>query len=145
MPRAAGFPRISRTATFRGCPPRSGRSFREFGQRRWDRRAGSQGLRPRRSPYLMCTFAWMPEAPAFRDFVAREFAPYGALSSLQLDQLENHYRLLERWNTRMNLTRIRRIEDVVRLHYCESLFLGTLLPAGDLSIADIGSGAGFPG
>lgn len=87
----------------------------------------------------------MPEAALFRDLLRREFAPYGNLTNLQLDQLEEHYNLLQRWNARMNLTRIRRVEDVVRLHYCESLFLGTLLPAGKLSIADVGSGAGFPG
>lgn len=45
----------------------------------------------------------------------------------------------------MNLTRIEELEDAVTLHYCESLFLGKSLPAGALRIADIGSGAGFPG
>jgi 16S rRNA (guanine527-N7)-methyltransferase len=45
----------------------------------------------------------------------------------------------------MNLTRIEKLEEVVRLHYCESLFLGQAFPAGALRIADVGSGAGFPG
>src|SRR5580693_9684977 len=49
------------------------------------------------------------------------------------------------WNRRLNLTRIEDLEDAVRLHYCESLFLGKFLPAGALRIADVGSGAGFPG
>jgi 16S rRNA (guanine527-N7)-methyltransferase len=86
----------------------------------------------------------MPDSE-FRELLAREFGPYGILSGSQLDQLRHHYTLLEQWNQRMNLTRIRRLEDVVRLHYCESLFLGTLLPQGNLSIADVGSGPGFPG
>jgi 16S rRNA (guanine(527)-N(7))-methyltransferase RsmG len=81
----------------------------------------------------------------FRDLLAREFAPYQTLSVLQLDRLEHHYTLLDRWNAKMNLTRIQRLEDVVRLHYCESLFLGAHLPPGELEIADVGSGAGFPG
>lgn len=81
----------------------------------------------------------------FRELLASEFAPYGELSGDQHAQLEEHYRLLVRWNEKINLTRIRRLEDVVRLHYCESLFLGRTLPAGSLQIADIGSGAGFPG
>src|ERR1041384_4020535 len=81
----------------------------------------------------------------FRELVAREFAPYHALTSGQLDQLEAHYRLLIRWNPRLNLTRITSVEEAARLHYCESLFAGYLLPRGSLRIADVGSGAGFPG
>lgn len=81
----------------------------------------------------------------FRSLLIQEFTPYGNLSGLQLDQLEQHHELLQRWNVRMNLTRIQRLEDAVRLHYCESLFFGTLLPPGPLRIVDVGSGAGFPG
>lgn len=81
----------------------------------------------------------------FRDLLAAEWSRFGALSDDQLAKLEHHYDLLARWNTSLNLTRIRKLEDVVRLHYCESLFLARALPAGKLSVADIGSGAGFPG
>jgi len=81
----------------------------------------------------------------FRDLLASEFQPYGVLSAEQLTALEEHYRLLVRWNQRMNLTRIEDEETAVRLHYCESLFLGAWLPPGPLSVADVGSGAGFPG
>jgi len=81
----------------------------------------------------------------FRELLAREFASYGSLTVTQIDQLEAHYNLLVRWNARLNLTRIDSIEDAVRLHYCESLFVGTRLPAGSLRIVDVGSGAGFPG
>jgi 16S rRNA (guanine527-N7)-methyltransferase len=55
------------------------------------------------------------------------------------------YQLLLRWNRTLNLTSIKRMEEAVERHYCESLFLGTHLPQGPLRIADIGSGAGFPG
>jgi 16S rRNA (guanine(527)-N(7))-methyltransferase RsmG len=81
----------------------------------------------------------------FREVLAREFAPYGALSPLQLDLLEAHYKLLTAWNQRINLIRVRSVEEAVQLHYCESLFLGTLLPDASLAVADIGSGGGFPG
>ena len=81
----------------------------------------------------------------FSDYLAAEFAPYAALSPAQLKQLEEHYRLLLRWNEKMNLTRIESVEDAVRLHYCESLFLAKSLPPGPLRIVDVGSGAGFPG
>jgi 16S rRNA (guanine(527)-N(7))-methyltransferase RsmG len=50
-----------------------------------------------------------------------------------------------RWNKTINLTRIEEVQEVVDRHYGESLFLGANLPPGSLRIADIGSGAGFPG
>ena len=81
----------------------------------------------------------------FKELLAAEFAPFGNLTGDQLDTLERHYKLLVHWNRRMNLTRIEKLEDAVRLHYCESLFVATKLPPGTLRIADIGSGAGFPG
>jgi 16S rRNA (guanine(527)-N(7))-methyltransferase RsmG len=81
----------------------------------------------------------------FRELLRREFAPWGELSELQLDQLERHHQLLESWNRRLNLTRIQDLADVVRFHYCESLFLSTALPEGCLKVCDLGSGAGFPG
>ncbi len=80
----------------------------------------------------------------FRDLLAQEF-DRRPLSSEQLDILEAHYNLMLRWNQRLNLTRIVRLDDAVRVHYVESLFLATLLPPGAFSTADIGSGAGFPG
>jgi 16S rRNA (guanine527-N7)-methyltransferase len=79
----------------------------------------------------------------FRELLASEWSR--PLSSVQLDLLERHYELLRRWNRSLNLTRIERLEDMIRLHFCESLFLGTVLPSGPLRIGDVGSGAGFPG
>src|SRR6266404_3596684 len=81
----------------------------------------------------------------FRELLAAEFAPYGSLSEDQLAQLERHYKLLVHWNQTINLTRIRKLEEVVRFHYCESLFLARALPLGPLRIVDVGSGGGFPG
>jgi len=80
-----------------------------------------------------------------RELLVKEFAPYGLLSGHQLDLLEAHFNLLARWNARLNLTRIDSIEEAVRFHYCESLFVATKLPPGPLTIVDVGSGAGFPG
>lgn len=68
-----------------------------------------------------------------------------ALSAEQEKALEAHLEMLLRWNQKLNLTSIRKREEAIQRHYCESLFLGTHLPAGRLSIADVGSGAGFPG
>jgi len=81
----------------------------------------------------------------FRDLLIAEFSPYGTLSVDQLAQLERHYELLLRWNKSLNLTRIQDVEEAVRFHYCESLFLGRALPKGEQRVVDVGSGAGFPG
>lgn len=81
----------------------------------------------------------------FRSLLAAEFAPYQVLSTIQLDILESHYALLCKWNKKINLCRIRDVREAVELHYCESLYLGRHLPAGPLRLADVGSGAGFPG
>jgi 16S rRNA (guanine527-N7)-methyltransferase len=81
----------------------------------------------------------------FKSLLVSEFSAYGALTSHQLELLEEHYRLLLRWNQKINLTRITSLQDAVRYHYCESLYLATCLPEGRLRIVDIGSGAGYPG
>jgi 16S rRNA (guanine(527)-N(7))-methyltransferase RsmG len=81
----------------------------------------------------------------FRDLLLRRVAAFCRLSGDQVDQLEQHYGLMLRWNKTINLTRIVDEEEAVDRHYGESLFLGSNLPIGSRSIADVGSGAGFPG
>jgi 16S rRNA (guanine(527)-N(7))-methyltransferase RsmG len=61
----------------------------------------------------------------------------------QTAALEAHYKLLVKWNKTLNLTRIETLEDALERHYGESLFLASHLTEG--SVADVGSGAGFPG
>lgn len=81
----------------------------------------------------------------FQELLQAEFAPYGELTPLQLSLLEKHYELLLRWNKRLNLTRIVDLHKAVHFHYCESLFLARAVPSGVITVADLGSGAGFPG
>jgi 16S rRNA (guanine527-N7)-methyltransferase len=67
------------------------------------------------------------------------------LSDRQIYELEDHFNILNRWNRVMNLTSVKDPIEIVQMHYCESLFLGTRLPLNSLRIVDVGSGAGFPG
>ena len=62
------------------------------------------------------------------------------LNPEQIAQLEYHRELLARWNQKLNL-----VSSLEPRHYLESLFLAKYLPEGSLRIADVGSGAGFPG
>lgn len=81
----------------------------------------------------------------FRGALLGEISAYLSLSESDLKHLENHFALLNRWNLKMNLTAIRDPVEIVRRHYCESLFLAAHLPSAVQDLIDVGSGAGFPG
>lgn len=64
----------------------------------------------------------------------------------QLNQLEKFYELLISWNEKINLTRIIEKEDVYLKHFYDSLTLiKTIDLKKNLSLCDVGTGAGFPG
>jgi 16S rRNA (guanine(527)-N(7))-methyltransferase RsmG len=89
-------------------------------------------------------------SPVFAELLRKGLAEVAELSSAQLSPaqfavLEAHYNLTVRWNKILNLTKITALAEAVERHYVESLFLGVHLPPESLRIADIGSGAGFPG
>jgi 16S rRNA (guanine527-N7)-methyltransferase len=89
-----------------------------------------------------------PDVPVwFSELLNRELAERVDLSSEQTQQLFWHYEFLVRWNQRMNLTSVKPGREMVIRHYCESLFFTANLPAASeqISVLDLGSGAGFPG
>jgi 16S rRNA (guanine527-N7)-methyltransferase len=53
--------------------------------------------------------------------------------------------LLQKWSSRINLTGLKCLSDLVRTHFAESFLAARHLDEGDNPILDIGSGAGFPG
>jgi 16S rRNA (guanine527-N7)-methyltransferase len=67
------------------------------------------------------------------------------LNEAEADALYQHFELLRKWNRTLNLTRIGQLEVAVTRHYAESLFLAAHLSSDGSRVADIGSGAGFPG
>ncbi|TLS48873.1 16S rRNA (guanine(527)-N(7))-methyltransferase RsmG [Paenibacillus antri] len=68
-----------------------------------------------------------------------------AVTERQLEQFEIYYRELVEWNEKMNLTGITEKEQVYIKHFYDSISLSFFHPLDDVrSIADIGSGAGFP-
>ena len=68
------------------------------------------------------------------------------LSPQQFQQLQAHLELLLEWNAKISLTAIRDPQEIVRRHFGESLFVGAQLGLKPGSrLADLGSGAGFPG
>ena len=68
------------------------------------------------------------------------------ITDLQLEKLNQFYELLISWNQKMNLTRITKKEDVYLKHFYDSLTLSKVIDLKqDLTLCDVGSGAGFPG
>jgi len=68
------------------------------------------------------------------------------LSSLQLEQFEQYAVELIAWNKRTNLTTITDPRAIVIRHFLDSLALIKVYPeVAPESLADIGTGAGFPG
>ena len=53
--------------------------------------------------------------------------------------------VLKEWNRKFNLTGIKKDEDIIVKHFLDSLLYLKFLPEGNMHIADIGTGAGFPG
>jgi len=78
------------------------------------------------------------------------------LTSNDLHSISTYIDMLLRWNARINLTAIRDEDQIVTRHFGESFFAArhlfprssvTSVPSvvKDFEVADVGSGAGFPG
>jgi 16S rRNA (guanine527-N7)-methyltransferase len=70
---------------------------------------------------------------------------YGELSDIQLDQIQKYISLLLLWNQKISLTSIENPQELVSRHFGESLFGARCIKRGACRLADVGSGAGFPG
>jgi 16S rRNA (guanine527-N7)-methyltransferase len=66
-------------------------------------------------------------------------------SSEQVLQIQQYMRILLTWNEKLNLTAIRNPLDMLYRHFCESMYAGVSVPMEKGRLADVGSGAGFPG
>jgi 16S rRNA (guanine527-N7)-methyltransferase len=88
--------------------------------------------------------------------IAHLLEPYLGKTTLSTETLQNistYIDILQRWNARINLTAIRDPDEIVTRHFGESLFAARNLfpnPAvfsvvKTFDVADLGSGAGFPG
>jgi len=82
-----------------------------------------------------------------RELLQRGAEQYGiSLSDRQLDQFFEYHRLLVEWNERMNLTAITEEKEVVIRHFLDCLAGAPILAKmKNPKVADIGTGAGFPG
>ncbi len=72
--------------------------------------------------------------------------PYGILPAPELaDGIKNYIELLLKWNKTVSLTTVTKVDQILSFHFGESLFALPMLPVEKSRLADVGSGAGFPG
>ncbi len=84
----------------------------------------------------------VPAAAAILDWLA----PYRAgLSENQVAKVQNYIGLLVFWNQKISMTSIEDPQEIVCRHFGESFYCSKFLPSGRSRLADVGSGAGFPG
>jgi 16S rRNA (guanine527-N7)-methyltransferase len=84
----------------------------------------------------------MPDAAR----VGRALADYGlTATSKQIEQMLSYLVLMMKWNEKVNLTAIHDPVEILYRHFCESMFAVDVVPIETGRLADIGSGAGFPG
>ena len=78
-------------------------------------------------------------ADALKPFVRKP------LSDAQLTSISKYLALSRKWNPIVPLTSIEGDTDIVGRHFGESIYAGSVLSIERGRLADVGSGAGFPG
>ena len=68
-----------------------------------------------------------------------------AISESQVLQIQQYTRILVVWNEKINLTSIRDPLEILNRHFCECMYAASTVPVEHGRLADLGSGAGFPG
>jgi 16S rRNA (guanine(527)-N(7))-methyltransferase RsmG len=78
--------------------------------------------------------------------IAKELEPYGLnANEILCSQIRSYIEILLAWNRKMSLTAITDPVEIVHFHFGESIFALTVGAVSDGRLADVGSGAGFPG
>ena len=79
------------------------------------------------------------------EFGPEEFAAKAGVSRETLARLKAYADVLTDWNARHNLVAKSTLPDLWFRHFWDSAQLAPLIPGAARSLADLGSGAGFPG
>jgi len=88
----------------------------------------------------------MKHAPPTNEQIATALSPFHVrLSGAQTAQVREYVRLLRKWNQSVSLTSVMDPLEIVARHFGESMFVNCLIPVENCRLADLGSGAGFPG
>ena len=63
----------------------------------------------------------------------------------RVSAIQRYMAMLLAWNEKVNLTAIRDPVEILYRHFCESMYAAAAIPSLTGRLADVGSGAGFPG
>lgn len=88
------------------------------------------------------------DAPLSLDQISMFLAPFTTgieLSAAQLEQIRQYIELLIVWNRSVSLTAVEDRQEIVARHFGESLLAVSAVPIRNGRLADVGTGAGFPG
>ncbi len=84
--------------------------------------------------------------PVLSDDQITSLTPFQVqLSTGQIAQIRDYVLLLLKWNQSVSLTSIVDPLEMVVRHFGESMFISCRIPVKNCRLADLGSGAGFPG
>ena len=85
-------------------------------------------------------------SPLSEQIIQRALKEFGlAIDSEQVLKIQQYMKMLLIWNEKLNLTSIRDPLEILYRHFCESMYAIVAVPVEKGRLADVGSGAGFPG
>jgi 16S rRNA (guanine527-N7)-methyltransferase len=78
--------------------------------------------------------------------ISEALSPFGfSPTQDQIAKIRAYVVLLLKWNRTVSLTTITDPAEIVARHFGESMYASKLLPVENCRLADVGTGAGFPG
>lgn len=78
--------------------------------------------------------------------IVEALAPYTiSPTEDQVRKIREYVALLLRWNRSISLTSLTEPREIVGRHFGESMYAAKIYPVENCRLADVGSGAGFPG
>jgi len=86
------------------------------------------------------------DKPLSEDTIRRALGEFQvSLDEKQVLLIQKYMQILRHWNEKLNLTAIREPLEILYRHFCESMYAAVAVPGEFGRLADIGTGAGFPG
>jgi 16S rRNA (guanine527-N7)-methyltransferase len=103
-------------------------------------------MRQSESCHLVTLMVTNKPAGLSEETIERALREFGIrVDSEQVLKIQQYMKLLLLWNEKINLTAIRDPLEILYRHFCECMYAVVGVPIKSGRLADVGSGAGFPG